>query len=368
MVRITLNRTERLLGMLMLSFAALGLNVGCGTRDVSFDLLSESASFNQTSAEINGKIDILWVIDNSGSMQTSQQAVANNFQRFIEKFRDNGFDFQIAVTTSDGYKDIFNPNLTQSIYKNGSYQDVAGNLLQAPKIIRPDTPDLEKAFIANILRGISGAGDERVFQSMKAALTNATNQGLGFPRQDAFLSVIIVSDEDDFSWDGPSSIDNQYNNPNLHTPAIYDEFLTTFTNSTAANKKFNVNTIAILDSPTLTGPQCLAQLGSATRKIGVRYKSLSELSDGILGSLCEDFGTTLSTISNKIIELSTQFFLDRLPAVGSLKVYVNDGLVPSDSVNGYVYNAANNSISFFGTAVPPAGATITVSYDPTELR
>ena len=73
----------------------------CGSRDISFDLLSESATFNQNSAEVNGKIDILWVVDNSGSMATSQQAVADNFRRFIDKFEENGFDFQIAVTTSD---------------------------------------------------------------------------------------------------------------------------------------------------------------------------------------------------------------------------------------------------------------------------
>lgn len=368
MVRMTVNRTNRLLALLVLSIVSVALNVGCGARDISFDLLSESATFNQNSAEINGKIDILWVIDNSGSMQTSQQAVADNFQRFIENFRDNGFDFQIAVTTSDGYKDNFVPGLTQSVYKNGSYVDSNGDTLQAPKIIRPDTPNLDQAFIANILRGISGSGDERVFQSMKTALNNTTNQELGFPRQDAFLSVIVVSDEDDFSWDGPSSIDNQYNNPNLHTSASYDEFLSTLTNSTSTNKKFNVNTIAILDSPTLTGLQCLSQLGSSTRKIGIRYQELSELSDGILGSLCEDFGTTLATISNKIIELSTQFYLDRIPAAGSLKVSVNNNLVPADPVNGYVYNATNNSISFFGSAVPAAGAQITVAYDPIELR
>ncbi len=368
MVRMTLNRTHRLIGLLGLSIVTLALNVGCGTRDMSFDLLSESATFNQNSAEINGKIDILWVIDNSGSMQTSQQAVADNFQRFIEKFRANGFDFQIAVTTSDGYKDVFVNGLTQSVYKSGTYVNGNGDTVPAPQIIRPDTPDLDQAFIANILRGVNGSGDERVFQSMSAALSNVTNQGLGFPRQDAFLSVIIVSDEDDFSWDGAGSIDNQYTNPSLHTTAMYDQFLSTLTNSTATNKKFNVNTIAILDSPLLTGAECLAQLGSSTRKIGLRYKELSELSDGILGSLCEDFGTTLATISNKIIELSTQFYLDRLPAVGSLKVYVGGVQIPADPVNGYVYNSTNNSISFFGTAVPAAGAQITVAYDPTELR
>lgn len=350
---------------------ALSLSVAvtaCGSRDISFDLLSESATFNQNSAEVNGKIDILWVIDNSGSMATSQQAVADNFQRFIDKFQENGFDFQIAVTTSDAYKDIFNAGLTQSVYKNGSYVDGNGATVPAPKILKPDTPDLDKAFIANILRGINGSGDERVFQSMLAALSNQSNIDLGFPRKDAFLSVILVSDEDDFSWDESGSIDNQYNNPSLHTPGLYDQFLMTIMGSTASNRRYNVNSIAILDSPTMTGAQCRDALGAGARKIGVRYQALSELSQGILGSVCEDFGTTLATISNKIIELSTQFYLDRVPNAGSLRVYVDGNEVPQDPVNGFVYNQTSNSISFFGTAVPAAGAAITVSYDPTELR
>lgn len=348
-------------------FLAMSISA-CGARDVSFDLLSESASFSQNSAEVNGKIDILWVIDNSGSMATSQQAVADNFQRFIERFQENGFDFQIAVTTSDAYKDIFNAGLTQSVYKNGSYVDKTGATVQAPIILKPDTPDLDKAFIANILRGTSGSGDERVFQSMMAALSNQANIDLGFPRKDAFLSVILVSDEDDFSWDGSGSIDNQYNNPGLHTPGLYDQFLMTLTESTAGNRRYNVNSIAILDSPTMTGAQCRDALGAGARKIGVRYQALSEMNQGILGSVCEDFATTLATISNKIIELSTQFYLDRVPNPGSLRVFVNGIEVPQDAVNGFVYNQTSNSISFFGTAVPSAGAAITVSYDPTELR
>lgn len=348
-------------------FLAVSLSA-CGSRDISFDLLAESATFNQNSAEVNGKIDILWVVDNSGSMATSQQAIADNFRRFIEKFQENGFDFQIAVTTSDAYKDIFNAGLTQSVYKNGSYVNDNGDTVSAPKILRPDTPDLDKAFIANIVRGTNGSGDERVFQSLQAALSNQTNIDLGFPRKDAFLSIIIVSDEDDFSWDGATSIDNQYNNPDLHTPVTYDDFLMSITESTASNRRYNVNSIAILDSLTMTGAECRTSLGGGERKIGSRYKALSEFSQGILGSVCEDFATTLATISNKIIELSTQFYLDRIPAAGSLKVFVNGQEVPEDPVNGYVYNQTSNSIAFFGSAVPAAGAAITVSYDPTELR
>ena len=46
--------------VLLTIFVTLAVSA-CGSRDISFDLLAESATFNQNSAEVNGKIDILWV-------------------------------------------------------------------------------------------------------------------------------------------------------------------------------------------------------------------------------------------------------------------------------------------------------------------
>jgi hypothetical protein len=347
---------------LMVTMSLLVLNVACGSRDMSFDLLSESASFNQSSAEISGKIDILWVVDNSGSMDTSQQAIAANFQRFIEKFQQNGFDFQIAVTTSEAYKDDFNANLGLAVYRNGTYIDAAGATVTAPKILNKDTPNLEKAFIANILRGINGSGDERTLQSMRSALVNTTNMAMGFPRADAYLSVIMLSDEDDFSWNGTGYKENLYNDPALYTLQSFVDFMDLATGSNSTNRHYNINSIAIQDSA------CQTALGNNGRKIAIRQNGLASMTGGILGSLCDDFGTTLSSISNKIIELSTQFYLDRIPSSGSLKVYVAGIVIPVDETNGYTYNATNNSITFHGTAVPIAGAQITVAYLPTELR
>lgn len=348
--------------MAFIATALMVSTVGCGSRNMSFDMLAESASFNQSSAEVNGKIDILWVIDNSGSMDTSQQAVAANFQRFIQQFVQNGFDFRIAVTTSDAYKDDFNPALGMAVYRSGSYTNSQGQVVSAPQILTNTTPDLEKAFIANILRGVNGSGDERVFQSLRAAMNNTTNAAMGFPRADAYLSVIMVSDEDDFSWSGQTSKDSLYNDPALHTVQSYIDFMDQKTLSTTANRRYNVNSIAILDSA------CQTQLGNNGRKIALRQNELATKTGGILGSLCADFGTTLASISNKIIELSTQFYLDRKPADGTLRVYVAGHEVPVSVTDGYTYNATNNSITFHGTSVPSAGAQITVSYTPTELR
>src|ERR1700679_482844 len=75
---------------------------GCGQKGSSFDLLATADSFKQATATINPKMDILWVVDNSGSMLPNQNNLTSNFSSFITSFNtnSNSFDFQMAVTTS----------------------------------------------------------------------------------------------------------------------------------------------------------------------------------------------------------------------------------------------------------------------------
>ena len=47
------------------------------------------------------KIDVLWVVDNSGSMAARQENLAKNFQSFIGIFSRGQIDFRLAVTTSN---------------------------------------------------------------------------------------------------------------------------------------------------------------------------------------------------------------------------------------------------------------------------
>lgn len=58
-------------------------------------------TFYQTSTREDVKIDIVWVIDNSLSMYDEQEALANNFDSFINGFIQKHFDFKMAITTID---------------------------------------------------------------------------------------------------------------------------------------------------------------------------------------------------------------------------------------------------------------------------
>lgn len=52
------------------------------------------------SAGAGGKIDLLWVIDNSGSMCEEQQSLRDNFEAFMETLDKTPVDFNMGVTTT----------------------------------------------------------------------------------------------------------------------------------------------------------------------------------------------------------------------------------------------------------------------------
>lgn len=343
-----------------LTWTASAVLAGCAQKAPSFSLLSDENNFSQTPTVTNGKIDILWVIDNSGSMASSQENVANNFDSFIDLFNEKGMDYRMAVVTTEAYRALYTESQEIARFRDGT--DATGHT--GVFVIDPTTPELKQTFLKNMLQGVNGSGDERAFQSIKSALSNQINIPYGFPREDAFLSVILVSDEDDFSHDAQDSRAGQYGYAGLHTIQSYVDFLDGITGGNASSRNFNFNTISILDE------SCLDDLNveSPGRRIGVRYQELANASRGIIGSLCGDFAQTLASISNRIIELTTAFYLNREPNPASIQVFINGAAVPEDANDGWQYHSGDNSITFHGSFIPAAGSTITVRFDPITIK
>jgi hypothetical protein len=83
--------------------AAASLALSACSKTTTFSLLADSQNFQQAAETVNNKIDILWVVDNSGSMDSLQANLNRNFSSFINNFQSKGFDFQLGVTTTDAY-------------------------------------------------------------------------------------------------------------------------------------------------------------------------------------------------------------------------------------------------------------------------
>lgn len=347
----------------------------CEKSGNSFSVLSGSSSFQQAATFEPRKLDVLFVIDNSGSMSSSQQNLANNFSSFIDRFITKGYDFKIAITTSDAfYGDQF---LNYSPTNNGiacslcnanqaKFRAGAGVYVITSEfydlLLPSERNRLKSDFAANVMVGISGSGDERVFSSFKAALTSPLNAG--FHRPDAFLSIVIVSDEEDFSqgvgmptptgW----SMNESYTNSLLHPVAQYKTFLEQFTNGQATTD-FSVSTISILDAG------CRDTLGSG-RKIGTRYAELANLTGGTANSLCASFDTSLDNISSTVASNVTAVFnLDKRPVLGSIRVIIDGVIIPESLVEGWFYDSNKNQITINGSVyMPSAGSSIIINFDP----
>lgn len=160
-------------------------------------------SFSQQSVQ---KVDILWVIDNSRSMQSKQDRVKANFDSFMRFLTDQHIDYHLGVVTTD----VFNPA------ESGRLVNKAG--LPKPWIDLSAADPLV-AFRANAQVGTLGTGDEKPMLGGMLALTaplspatptrpdagaaNCANLADGgvecFLRPEAPLYTILVSDEEDSS-------------------------------------------------------------------------------------------------------------------------------------------------------------------------
>ncbi len=341
------------------SLLILALATGCGS-SASFSVMGEQNSFGQSPTEVYGKVDVLWVVDNSGSMASSQQDLITYMGAFTDQFMDpkKNIDYRMAVITSDAYRSLFGSSSSVSEFEKNS----------GTAVITPATPNGKDALLANINQGTSGNGDERAFQSFRTALEHSINDPYKpFPRADAHLAIVILSDEDDYSHNNSNHIGGTagdptvYDNPALHPISMYTDYLAAKTNNNYA-----VHAITILDEA------CRAQRNAQNggQRIGQRYIQMAQATGGETASLCSDFSGDLQRIAIKSILRATRFELNREPNPATIQVWIDGAAIGQDANNGWTYSEENGRyfLDFHGTAVPEPGERVTVNFDPVSIK
>jgi hypothetical protein len=289
---------------------ALGLSVGLvgalavtGCSDYDLVQFEGDDVFQQLEAS---QVDVLLVVDNSCSMQPYQNELADNFDNFLTYFQEGDVDYQLGVVTTA---------VSSSAQTSGcSAADVAaipegGKLVgdaDGPTIITPATPNGEEVFAEIVDVGICGTGFEMGLESAYRALTPpfVNNYNGGFLREDAYLSVIFVSDEQDAS---PMGV-NEYTNSFRGVKGQRDR------------EVYNASAIVVTDIEECDAGQ--RQAGAE----GTRYVDVARQSGGVIGSICaEDFSSIVSDLSLASSRLTDTFYLSRLPDVGTMRVFVDDG-------------------------------------------
>ena len=262
----------------------------------------------------DGDVDILWVIDDSGSMADNQAALAQNFQIFIDQFLTKNINFKMAITTTDG-----------TTSRNGKMVGDTNLLTQTAAL------NNKSEFLSNFSRwvkvGTYGSGTE---QGLKCASSFFDRYGTSFLRKDAFLAIVFLSDEEDQS--------------EKKVPEYLAKFL---------SLKENKGMVKAYSIVTQKIPK-----HASWESIGTRYNSISQSTNGSSSDITSNFGTTLQDMGGTIVNLVDQFALSETPYGNSLEVFVNN----VKQLQGWTYNPTSKSVKFLANSIPAEGSNINIKY------
>jgi len=346
------------------------------------------------------EVDILFVVDSSGSMKDEQESLAAGFDGFVAQAADWEFSYQIGVVTTDmsdkgmmvGTPEPYVNNDTWELFKDQSQVGTQGS---------GDEKGLQAAWLAlqpeqlmNYGNACFGLGMCKTGEPNSKCL-NGTCGGpnQGFIRDGALLAIIWVSDEEDHS--GPPKPD-----PEDFLPVGI--FVDYFKSLKPENK---VRGYAIVGDPSTpddeggcnnddddegsgstsgTGGGGGSGFGGTTgggfggggaggggggADPGDRYVEAAEALGGFWISICkfgvedEEDEPLLEKIGKELFKPQNEFALTEVPAEDTIEVEVNG----QPCTDGWVFDADSNSVIFDSeveTCFPGPAATISVVYEP----
>lgn len=304
------------------------------------------------------KVDMLFVVDNSGSMAGEQKILADSFASFIDQFYKRDVDFHIGVITTDV------SNAGNSKYWTGKLSGFVdpdmGRLLSkttGERFLNRDSLDLINKFKANVKVGTSGSGSEQGLNSVSLALDDSKLKGGfndGFLRDDAMLSVIVVSDENE-DIRNKESIDQRIDRVVNRLKQLKGADSRGYRLDFVVNS--SVNPVAY--SYPLPGEAFYPEvyLAAAT-------KTSSKVLD-----IQKNFGSELVGIGGDIInQAQSEFKLTEKAIAGSVKVKIDGKSIAADPVDGFVFHADRNTVELKGAALSSSpGAKIVIEYQYLSL-
>lgn len=244
----------------------------------------------------NNKVDILFVVDNSGSMAYEQTSMASRVRNFLDVVK--GLDWQIAVTTTDPDNINLGDGRLVPLYgKTGSY--VLNSSMS--------DSDARTTLGMTLQRPETGSGYEQgiltTYRAIERSLASS-NSSMKFIRNESQLAVVLISDEDE-------SANGAKNDPANLVKYVQDTF--------QGQKAMSFHSI-------IARPGDTACLGGEGYSAGFRYEQMSKLTGGVIGDVCaSDYAAQVQGIAEgvrktlKTISLSCAPVIDALHSVQVLK-------------------------------------------------
>jgi hypothetical protein len=309
------------------------------------------------------KVDVLWVMDNSGGMLEEQASIAANVTQFLSFAQAQAIDYHVGVTTS-GLSAVSGCN-------GGANGGESGRLFpvdhSSPRIVTPSTPNPAATLASNLQVGTCHFDAyllDAAWRALNPPLVDACDDprfpapddgNCGFLRRDAHLSIIAVTDGAE-----PAAGTVDY---------YYQGFLAL---KNGHDELFSFHAI--------TGDPGTGCNGAATgaAEPGDKLVALANRTEGgLFRSICtNDWATTLRDVSAAAFGYRTCYVLTALPedsnasgtvtdTEGELEVRLNGTVTPSTGPQGqpyWEYRQDRGAVCFYPLAVPESGTQIEIGY------
>jgi len=215
--------------------AALPALWACTSRSLEQPDVMPQRTFNRRFPQkINRDVDLLFMIDDSNSMLKSQANLLRNFPRFMQRlasFEGGLPNVHIAVVSSDMGDGGSGTSMCNATGKGGIFQSTPRGLCTATTLqpgatfisnvggVANYTGNLDEVFTCIAALGQDGCGFEQQFAAITRALgadgQAAPIENQGFLRDDAYLAIVMITNEDDCTsavgggFYGPQSLTSQ---------------------------------------------------------------------------------------------------------------------------------------------------------------
>lgn len=287
------------------------------------------------------EVDVLFVVDNSGSMAAEAAKLSTALSSFVDGL--TGVDWQIAITSSD--------------VSDGSYS-TRGRLVNMAgtnsNLLTKDTPNYENVFLNTVVAtgpnptcaggdlNYCGSGSEQPLEAARIIISEQSPANAAFFRPGADLVTIVLTDEDEKS-DGP-------------TDATTAEMLIAATNAVFNGTK-QLSGFGIIVRP--DDPTCIATQQVNGGQPGDFVQHFADITSGETGSICDsDYGPALASIGQRIKKYATTVALTAMPVAGSVAVV----LKPADPLINWT--VIGNTIRL--SDIPKKGTRMIVTYERAE--
>ena len=250
-------------------------------------------------------IDILWVIDTSGSMNRYDENLLHGIGTMLSALPPSGW--RLAMTSNDPAS--------------------AATESQFPLVPGDDILDAE-AMYSSMGRG----GREEGFDAAYEYIVNNPYAST-WMRPDAALLVVFVSDEEDQS--------------DSHFPSVQD-FITWYQGQRGGSS-FISSIINVEEADSV----CLGAVNSID--IGRRYMEATNWFAGVIVDICSDDWSPGVRDATVTLEPHEEWSLTHIPIVPTIRVFI-DGQLNWD----WTYNSGTNSVIF--TIIPSAAEHVEIGY------